>query len=159
MSEYVIMEDHKRLILYTLFNLIATLILVVLASGFYSYGAFLLAFLAITGLWFSIKFMCRYGNKWLKKIPVCEFSEDEIIIHSLPGDPKRMNYREIKDAKIIRDYKSVKLFFAGDQVKHPSGWYYAGVIYPFQRSLLDEVESNSIRCLEKHHIKVQKVSK
>lgn len=159
MSEYMIKEDHKRLILYTLFNFILTTLLVILAAGFYSYGAFLLAFLAITGLWFSIKAMHKYASKWVKKTPVCEFKHDEVVIYSLPGDPKIMKYREITEVKIIRDKKSMKLFFAGDNVEHPSGWYYAGAMYPFQRSLLDEVENNSIKCLEKHNVITQKVSK
>lgn len=157
MCEYMIQEDRKRLLMYTLLNLILTCLLLVLASGFYSYGAFLLAFLTITGLWFSVKAMCKYGSKWFKKTPVCEFLSDEVIIHTLPGGPRTMKYKEISEVKILRDAKSVKLFFGGKNVEHPSGWYYAGAIYPFQRSALDEVEMKSKECLEKHKVNVRKV--
>lgn len=159
MNEYVIWEDRKRLCMYTLLNLILTALLVIVASSLYSFGSFLFAFLAITGLWFSVKAMCRYGSKWMKKTPVCEFTNDEVILHSLPGSPKVMKYKEISEVKILRNATSVKLFFGGDNVEHPSGWYYAGALYPFQRTLLNDVEQSSQLCLEKHKVKVRKVER
>ena len=53
----------------------------------------------------------------------------------------------------------MKLFFRGDNVEHPSGWYYAGVIYPFQSKKLDEVEENTVNCLKKHGIDLVKTEK
>lgn len=157
MSEYKIQEDRSRLLIYTVLNLLLSLVLLVIGAGLYSYGGFLFTFLAITGIWFSVKAMCRYGSKWIKKTPVCELNKDEIIIHSLPGKPKIMKYQEVREIKILRDTKSVKLFFAGDKVEHPSGYYYAGAIYFFQRSKLDDIEKNSLACLKQHKVNVRKV--
>lgn len=157
MSEYMIQEDRNRLLLYTVLNLLLTVILLVLAAGCYTYGIFILAFITITIIWFSVKAMCRYGSKWIKKTPVCEFHKDGIIIHSMQGKPRVMKYQEIREVNILRDRTSVKLFFAGDQVEHPSGWYYAGVIYFFQRSLLDDVEQKSIAFLKRHNVNVKKI--
>lgn len=157
MSEYRIEEDRARLLIYTILGFIITIVLMIFGAVFYTYGGFLITFFAVTGMWFSVKTMCRYGSKLIKKTPVCEITKDQVIIHSLPGKARIMKYQEIREVKLIRDEKSVKLFFAGDKVEHPSGYYYAGAIYFFQRSRLDEVEKNTRACLEKHKVNVRKV--
>ena len=65
----------------------------------------------------------------------------------------------MKGARSIRTRFTLKLFFRGDNVEHPSGWYYAGVIYPFQSKKLDEVEENTVNCLKKHGIDLVKTEK
>lgn len=157
MCEFKIQEDRHKLFIYTLLLLILTIALLILASGFYSMQAFLFTFLMISGMWFSVKAMCRYGKKWLHHTPVVEFTNDEIILHTF--DEQRIPYQDIKDVKLIRDYKSVKLFFATDYVSHPSGWYYVGAIYLFQRATLKDVEKETIACLKNHHIEVHNVEK
>lgn len=131
----------------------------IVSAGFYSMGSFLIAFLGITGIWFAVKAMCKYGMKYVKHTPVCEFDKKGVILYDLSIGTQKMNYKDIKEVKILRDRKSVKLFFSGTDVKHPSGWYYAGAIYLFQRSLLDEVEQKSMKCLADHNVTVRKVEK
>lgn len=159
MNEYVVIEDRTKLICYTILNLILTVLLMMVTIYFYSIGIYIVAFFGITGIWFSVKAMCKYASKWVRKTPVCEFKTNEVIIHSLPEKNSVMKYSEIKEVKILKDFKSVKLFFAGDKVTHPSGWNYVGAIYLFQRNLLDEVESKVIDCLKTHHVKVNVIKK
>ncbi|NBK97086.1 MAG: hypothetical protein EOM05_09405 [Clostridia bacterium] len=159
MNEFMIKDDQIKLLCYTLLNLMITIALMLITAIFYAKGIFIVAFFAITGIWFSVKAMYKYGIRFFKKTPVCEFKTEEVIIHSLPEDSNTMKYKDIKEVKILRDKKSVKLFFAGDQVKHPSGWNYAGAVYFFQRNLLAEVEQKTIQCLQEHHVNYSVVKK
>lgn len=159
MNEYIVKEDRTKLICYAILNLILTVILMMISIYFYSVGVYIIAFFGITGIWFSVKAMSKYASKWFKKTPVCELKSSEVIIHSLPEKNSVMKYGEIKEVKILRDFKSVKLFFSGDKVTHPSGWNYVGAIYLFQRGQLDEVEAKVKECLKTHHVKVDVVEK
>ena len=103
--------------------------------------------------------MFRYGKKLYNKTPVCEFKKKELVIHSLPGDAVTMQYSKIKEVKLIRDRKSVKLFFASSEVTHPSGWNYVGAIWPFRTGELDKLEKDVTKVLSGHRLKVQKVEK
>ena len=65
MKEYVIPEDKGRLMFYTGLNLILTVLLMVVSIASYAVSWYLLTFLCITGLWFAIKTMFRYGKMLL----------------------------------------------------------------------------------------------
>ena len=80
MKEYIVREDRGKLLLYTLLHLCLTILLMLLTIYVYGTGHFLLAFFGITGLWFSVKAMCRYGFRLVKNTPVCEFKRDEVIL-------------------------------------------------------------------------------
>ncbi|MFQ7537237.1 MAG: hypothetical protein ACLRL6_07775, partial [Clostridium sp.] len=80
MKEYIIHEDKGKLLLYTLLNLCLTILLMMLTSYAYGTRHFLFAFFGITGLWFSVKAMCRYGFRLVKNTPVCEFKRDEVLL-------------------------------------------------------------------------------
>lgn len=159
MSEYVIKEDTTKLLLYTVGNLVLSLLLMILLGQFYIMGKYLLAFFSLTGLWFSVKYMCRYGMRLVKKKTVCSFGAKEVTIHSLPEGDKTFLYRDVDEVKILSDWKSIKIFFSGKYVKHPSGWDYVGVIYPFKKRELKEVEMQVTEVLKKHHVKVSKVTR
>lgn len=158
MGGYVIEEDRVKLALYTLANLIVTLLLMMFTMHFVG-SLLILAFLGITGIWFSVKAMFRYGKKLVLHTPVCEFKKKELVIYSLPRGPVTMQYRKIKEVKVLRDWKSIKLFFASDDVKHPSGWNYAGVIWPFRRKELEQTEAKVVELLKSHHLTVNVVEK
>lgn len=159
MKEYVIPEDKGRLLFYTGLNLV--LMILLMAASIFSYAVswYLVTFLCITGLWFVIKTMFKYGKKLLKNVPVCELKRNEITIHSLPGKARTLTYKQIKEVKLLRGRASLKFFFSGKGVDHPSGWYYVGVVYPFQKGRLDEVEKNVTECLRKHGISINVVTK
>lgn len=153
MKEYTINEDKAKLVLYTIGNLVITLILMVITMYFFSTGIYLMAFFGVTGMWFSVKSMIAYGMRLIKKKPICSFKADEVILYSLHDGEIVMKYSEIDEAKILTDFKSVKLFFAGEKVTHPSGWNYVACVYLFKRSLLSEVQTKTIECLKSHNIK------
>ena len=135
MSDYIVIEeDRVKLALYTAGNLILTLVLMFICAEFMNRIFYLGVFLGATGIWFSVKYMFRYGKKLFAGTPVCEFKKKELVIHSLPGNAVTMQYSKIKEVKVLRDWKSVKIFIASSEVKHPSGWNYVGVIWPFRKS-------------------------
>ena len=103
--------------------------------------------------------MFRYGKKLLKNVPVCDLKRNEVVIHSLPGKARILTYKQIKEVKLLRGRVSLKFFFSSKEVEHPSGWYYVGVVYPFQKGRLDEVEKNVAECLRKHGISINEVEK
>ena len=76
MKEYVIQEDRGRLALYTGMFLLLMVLLMIASIAFFAVGWYLFSFLGITGLWFDVKAMFRYGNKLVRKKPVCEFGRD-----------------------------------------------------------------------------------
>jgi hypothetical protein len=158
MGEYIIKEDTLKLILYTVGNCILSFLLMILAAQLYIMGKFLLAFFTLTAIWFSVKYMLRYGIRLVKNKPVCSFNDKEVTIRSSSEKNKTFSYRDINEVKILTDWKSVKFFFSGKQVVHPSGWDYVGVIYPFKRNELKVVENQVVAILEKHHVKINKVS-
>ena len=138
MSDYVVIEeDRVKLALYTAGNLILTLVLMFICAEFMNRIFYLGVFLGATGIWFSVKYMFRYGKKLFAGTPVCEF----------------------KEVKVLRDWKSVKIFIASSEVKHPSGWNYVGVIWPFRRNELDKLEAEVMQVLSTHRLKVEKVEK
>lgn len=159
MSEYVIKEDTLKLILYTVGNMVLSFLLMILAAQLYVMGKFLFAFLILTAIWFSVKYMLRYGIRLVKNKPVCCFDDKGVTIHSSSEKDKTFSYRDIDEVKILNDWKSIKFFFSGKQVVHPSGWDYVGVIYLFKRNELQAVENQVIEILEKHHVKINKVSR
>lgn len=152
MKQYVIEDDYLKLIIYTVINLVITILLMIVAALFCNEKTFIITFLAITGIWFSVKAMFKYGYRYIRKTPLCEFNKSEVIINTLPEDNRVMKYKDIKEAKILKDSKSVKIFFSGNKVKHPSGWNYVGVIYPFNRKEINNVENNV-----KHYLDLAKV--
>jgi len=158
MSEYVIKEDALKLILYTAGNCVLSFLLLILAAQLYVRGNFLLAFFTLTAIWFSVKYMLRYAVRLIKNIPICSFNDKEVTIHSSSEKDKTFSYRDIDEVKILSDWKSVKLFFSGKQVVHPSGWDYVGIIYLFKRKELKEVQDNVIEILKKHHVKISIVN-
>ena len=103
--------------------------------------------------------MCRYGFRLVKNTPVCEFKRDEVILPALPKEQRHLKYRDIRAVKILRSSSSVKLFFSGDHVTHPSGWQYAGAVYLFQRKKLNDVQKYAMDCLHTHHISFEVVQK
>lgn len=153
MKEYTITEDRAKLILYTVGNLFITLVLMVITMYFFTTGLYLIAFFGVTGMWFSVKSMIAYGLRLFKKKPICSFKQDEVILYSLHDGEIVMKYNEIEEAKLLIDFKSVKLFFSGKKVQHPSGWNYVAAVYLFKRNLLEEVQAKTIECLKSHNIK------
>ena len=159
MKQYIVKDDQIKLACYTLLNFTLTLLLSFAILYLFGNQYFLLAFFAMTALWFSVKYMCRYGSRYIRKQPVCVCKEQYVLFHSWTNDEKKLRYQEIKEVRLLRDWKSVKLFFAADQVDHPSGWWYVGIVYYFKRGELDEIEQTLLALFNKHHVKISKTEK
>ena len=159
MGEYTIEEDRVKLTLYTAGNLCLTLILMFICAEFMNRVFYLGVFSGAKGIWFAVKYMFRYGKKLTQNIPVCTFKKKELVIYSLPRGPVTMQYCKIKEVKVLRDHKSIKLFFASDEVTHPSGWNYVGVIWPFRKQELVETEERVVEVMKKHNLNVTVVDK
>ena len=68
MSDYVVIEeDRVKLALYTAGNLILTLVLMFICAEFMNRIFYLGVFLGATGIWFSVKYMFRYGKSCLQE--------------------------------------------------------------------------------------------
>ena len=83
MGEYTIEEDRVKLTLYTAGNLCLTLILMFICAEFMNRIFYLGVFLGATGIWFSVKYMFRYGKKLfagtIEQMLEVEMALDEII--------------------------------------------------------------------------------
>ena len=159
MKEYTVPEEKGRLLFYTGLYLVLMILFMLASILFFAVNQYLLTFLCITGLWFVVKAMFRYGKKLFKNTPVFELKKSEVVIYSLPGKPKTLSYKQVTGVKLLRGRASLKYFFSGKEVTHPSGWYYAGVVYPFRKERLEEIEKKVAECLGKHGITVQEVKK
>lgn len=155
----IIDDDYVKLFLYTFLDLILTVTLMFVIVWFYGHKQFLIAFLAMTGLWFSVKFMCHYGIRLIKHKPMIIFKENSIFLPTKAKDEQILNYKDIKEVKILKDWKSIKIFLLSDKVAHPSGYCYVGIVYPFKRYLLGQVEEEITNCMKQKHIKIFNVTK
>lgn len=159
MNVYAVKDDRMKLCLYTILNLILTLCFILIIIFTLGNAYYLLSFLGITALWFSVKYMCRYGIRLIKDTSICEFHKTYISFPVNSNDLQSLSYKEIKEVKILRDWKSIKLFFSGNKVQHPSDWYYIGIIYLFRNSYLYKIEDNIINILKKNNITYEVVKK
>lgn len=152
MKEYIVQDDRTTGLLCTMLYLLLSGVLLLCSIYAYRIGYFLLAFLGITGIWFSVKVACRYGSRWLHHTPVCEFQTDGIVFPAMPRAAQTMSYRDIKRIRILQSTHSVKLFLSGDTVSHPSGWNYTNVRYIFHTEKLSEATQHMLDCIQRHHI-------
>ena len=152
MDEYVIYDDRIKLLFLTMGTISLTLAFIFLCAEFLNQVNYLGVFLGATGIWFSVKYMFRHGRKLIKNTPICVLKKEELIIYSLYPYPIVMNYKKIKDIKILEDSSSIKLFFSSDEIKHPSGWNYVGITWPFKRSQLAKTEKEIISFLDMHNL-------
>jgi hypothetical protein len=155
--EYAVPEDRKRLLLYTILYGLLTLVLMLAAVVFYNLTVkytlgWLGVLLAITGVWYAGNALTRYLNRYYYHLPVCEFRAQELSINTLAAKPKVIAYRNIKSAWITHGKVSVNLFVRGEGVDHPSGYWYIGVVYPFQKEQLAGAEEQIRAELKKHSV-------
>lgn len=159
MNEIVIEDDYKKVFIYSFINFLLTVLIMLGIMWFYGHSQFLIAFLLITAIWFSVKYMCRYAMCFIKHRPVIIFRKNEIVCPNKEKDEQVIKYKDIQEVRIMRDRKSIKLFFKSNKTLHPSGYVYVGISYLFKRSNLNEVLDEIEKCLEKHNLKINKGDK
>ncbi len=159
MNELIISDDRIKLLFYTAGLFVTTVAAMLLISAFLNIGQYLGVFLSITLLWFSVKYMCAYAKRMLCATPVCVFGNDTVKIYPLFGKVRFVAYDEVKEVLVIRSKRTLKLFLAGDFVKHPSGYCYVGIICPFAHHDLDEKEQKIKACLKIKKVHVKRTEK
>ena len=156
MNEIVIEDDYKKVFVYSFINLLLMILIMLGTMWFYVHSQFLITFLLITAIWFSVKYMCHYAMCFIKRRPVIIFKKNEIVCPNKEKDEQLIKYKDIQEVRIMRDWKSIKLFFKSNKTSHPSGYVYVGISYVFKRSNLNKVMDEIEKCLEKHNLKIDK---
>lgn len=156
-NELIISDDKIRSIILILITSILSVFLFILTMQFFSMQSFLFTFVFLTGLWFSIQYLFRFVRRWKynKSIVVCK--DNNISIHLIDGSIKTIPYSQIKEVKISRNWKCLRIFLRGNFVEHPSGWDYTNIVYWFNRSKLEEYEAEITKIMEFYKISVSKL--
>lgn len=154
-------EDRKRLALQG-----TGLLLVVLAALFLAVGGFgaaqitgnlLYLFMLIAGLtvaWFCSVAMGKRFGRLFSNTKVAEFGEGFVRVYE-KADPDKalvVSYKDIKNYKIIRQGKALRLLLAGDWVSHPSGFQLVDINRPFMADTLDAVEKQVKEVMRAHRV-------
>lgn len=117
--------------------------------------------LVIVGLpvaWFASKAMGRRLGKLVSHTNVMDFGKRGVIIYEGPDQKKAISvsYRDIKNYKIVRHGKALRLLLAGTWVKHPSGLYFVDINRPFMESTLPGVEEEVRSIMREHRVNERK---
>ena len=163
--ELEVVEDRRRLMLQGL-GLLALSIVLLFAALFAwvaanntGYVALLLVILAfLTAVWFVCKGMGKRFNRFASGVHVVDFGQRDVFIYE-KAEPKKalvVPYRQIKNYKLIRQGSSLRLLFAGDWVKHPSGFYLVDINRPFMKDTLDDLQKDIAQVMHDHRVNERK---
>lgn len=163
--ELEVVEDRRRLILQAVGLLVLSIALLFVALGAWAAAnvtgnvALLLVILALlTGVWFVCKGMGKRFNRFATGVHVVDFAQRHVFIYE-KAEPKKalvVSYKEIKNYKLIRQGNSLRLLFAGDWVKHPSGFYLVDINRPFMKDTLDELQKDIAQVMRDHRVNERK---
>lgn len=163
--ELEVVEDRRRLILQAVGLLVLSIALLFVALGAWAAAnvtgnvALLLVILALlTVVWFVCKGMGKRFNRFATGVHVVDFAQRDVFIYE-KAEPKKalvVSYKEIKNYKLIRQGNSLRLLFAGDWVKHPSGFYLVDINRPFMKDTLDELQKDIAQVMRDHRVNERK---
>lgn len=163
--ELEVVEDRRRLILQAVGLLVLSIALLFVALGAWAAAnvtgnvALLLVILALlTVVWFVCKGMGKRFNRFATGVHVVDFAQRHAFIYE-KAEPKKalvVSYKEIKNYKLIRQGNSLRLLFAGDWVKHPSGFYLVDINRPFMKDTLDELQKDIAQVMRDHRVNERK---
>lgn len=163
--ELEVVEDRRRLILQAVGLLVLSIVLLFVALGAWAAAnvtgnvALLLVILALlTVVWFVCKGMGKRFNRFATGVHVVDFARRYVFIYE-KAEPKKalvVSYKEIKNYKLIRQGNSLRLLFAGDWVKHPSGFYLVDINRPFMKDTLDELQKDIAQVMRDHRVNERK---
>lgn len=158
-------EDRARLALQGIgFLLLAFLGLFLVAGGF---GAtqisqnILYMLLLVVGLplaWFASKAMGLRLGKLFARVGAVDFGERHVVVYERADAKKArvLAYKDIKNYKLIRQGKALRLLLAGDWVTHPSGFYLVDINRPFMADTLDGLEEKIVGLMREHRVNVRR---
>lgn len=163
--ELEVVEDRRRLILQAIGFLVLSIALLFCALGAWAAAnvtgnvALLLVILALlTVVWFVCKGMGKRFNRFATGVHVVDFGQRDVFIYEKAEAKKALvvPYKQIKNYKLIRQGSSLRLLFAGDWVKHPSGFYLVDINRPFMKDTLDELEKDIAKLMHDHRVNERK---
>lgn len=156
--ELTIQEDQhyivRQAVLYTL-TVLALFIVAFIAFDLGHTGftwAYLVTLAALTAIYFLVAHAGMYIGKAIKPTPVLDATDKEFIYHPRANAQKDVHiaYKDITSYQIVREAHAIRFLLRGSWVKHPSGVFYIGVVYPYQKAQLDQIEAD-LHALCLHH--------
>ena len=158
-------EDRARLLVQGgLYLLLAFLGLFLISGGVgatqisQNVAYLLLVLVGLPLAWFSSKAMGRRLGKFFSHVGVVDFGAHGVTIYE-GADPKRaltVSYKDIKNYKVVRHGKSLRLLLSGAWVTHPSGIYLVAMNRPFMESTLPALEGDVKRVMREHRVNERK---
>lgn len=157
-------EDRARLIAQGAGLLIAVLLILLAALLFWGAANvtgnvvyLLLVIAALTAAWFVSKAMGKRFNRLFSHTNVIDFGERHVFVYER-ADPKRalvIPYKDIKNYRLIRQGRAVRLLLSGAWVTHPSGYQLVDINRPFGADTLDELSDQIARIMREHRVSVR----
>lgn len=118
----------------------------------------LLIVVGLTFAWFLSKAMGRRFNRLVSKTNAIDFYEKDVALYP-KADPKKrlvVSYKDIKNYKLIRQGKALRLLLAGEWVEHPSGYWLVDINRPFMADTLDGLEEQISELMRKKRVSERK---
>ncbi len=163
--ELEVVEDRRRLILQAVGLLAVSIVLLFVALGAWVAAnatgnvVLLLVILALlTAVWFVCKGMGKRFNRFASGVHVVDFGQRDVFIYEKaePNKALVVPYKKIKNYKLIRQGNSLRLLFAGDWVKHPSGFYLVDINRPFMKDTLEGLQGDIEQVMHDHRVNERK---
>lgn len=158
-------EDRARLLLQgVLYLLLAFFGLFLVAGGIgatqisQNMAYMILLLIGLPLAWFASKAMGRRLGKFFSHTNVIDFGKHGVLIYE-GADPKKalsVSYKDIKNYKVVRHGRSLRLLLGGSWVTHPSGLYFVDINRPFMESTLEDVEVDVRRVMREHRVNERK---
>lgn len=158
-------EDRTRLLLQgVLYLLLAFFGLFLVAGGVgatqisQNVAYMLLVLVGLPVAWFASKAMGRRLGKYLRHVGVMDFGRRGVTLYEGVDEKKAISvsYKDIKNYKMVRQGKAIRLLLVGDWVRHPSGYYLVDINRPFMADTLDGLEQDIKGLMREHRVNVHK---
>lgn len=154
-------EDRTRLVvqgagllLAVLFALVATLVFWGAANLTGNVVFLLLVIVFLTVAWFVSRAMGKRFNRLFSHTNVIDFGERHIFVYER-ADPKKalvIPYKDIKNYRLIRQGRAMRLLLSGAWVTHPSGYQLVDINRPFEADTLDELSHQVAQIMREHRV-------
>lgn len=118
----------------------------------------LLIVVGLTCAWFLSKAMGQRFGRLMSKTPAIDFCEKDVVLYP-KADPKKrfsVTYKDIKNYKLIRQGKALRLLLSGEWVEHPSGFWLVDISRPFMADTLDDLERDISQIMREKRVNERK---
>lgn len=163
--ELSVPEDRGRLLLAALVYLLLALVGLFLVAGGLgatqisgNMGYMVLTLLGLPVAWYASKAMGKRFNRYAQKTNIVDFGEKYVFIYA-EANPKKaivVPYKEIKSYKIIQQGSAIRLFFKGNWVDHPSGYYLVDINKIFSSETVVPLVNDIVKVMREHRVNRKK---